>query len=88
MHRDGLRASYLGPCIARTQAGAARLIASVLAYDEGPWLWDLLPGNSAAVALATGFGFRLERSLVRMFRGTPLRGDESMLYAIAGFEFG
>ena len=88
MHRDGLRASYLGPCIARTQESAARLIASALAYDPGPWLWDLLPANPGAVELATGFGFQITRRLVRMYRGEPLREDESMIYAIAGFEFG
>lgn len=88
MHRDGLRASYLGPCVAHTRQRAAGLIASALGYDDGPWLWDLLPSNSDAVAVATGFGFRLQRRLTRMVRGAPFRDDESMIYAIAGFEFG
>src|SRR5277367_3832666 len=88
LHRDGLRASYLGPGVARTRESAERLIASTLALDPGTWYWDLFPGNSDAVAMANRFGFRLERKLVRMFRGAPLRGDESMIYAIAGFEFG
>jgi Acetyltransferase (GNAT) domain len=88
MHRDGRRASYLGPCVAGTREGAARLIASALACDDGPWLWDLLPANSSAVALATDFGFRVERRLTRMHRGGRLQDDESMIYAIAGFEFG
>jgi GNAT superfamily N-acetyltransferase len=88
MHRDGLGASYLGPCVARTHESATGLIASALACDDGRWIWDLLPTNSDAVALAGRFGFQLERRLIRMFRGAPLRGDESMIYAIAGFEFG
>jgi GNAT superfamily N-acetyltransferase len=88
MRRDGRRASYLGPCVARTREGAAGLIAAALACDDGRWLWDLLPANSSAVALATDFGFRVERRLTRMYRGARLQGDESMIYAIAGFEFG
>jgi GNAT superfamily N-acetyltransferase len=88
MRRDGLRASYLGPCVARSQESARRLIAFTLATREGAWLWDLLPANRGAVSLAEGFGFRLERQLVRMSRGAPLREDESMIYAISGFEFG
>jgi GNAT superfamily N-acetyltransferase len=86
--REGLRASYLGPCRARTQESARRLIATTLATSEGAWLWDLLPANRGAVSLAEDFGFRLDRQLVRMSRGAPLREDESMIYAISGFEFG
>jgi GNAT superfamily N-acetyltransferase len=88
MHRDGRRASYLGPCVARTRESAAGLITSALACDDGAWIWDLLPANSDAVALATDFGFRVERRLTRMYRGARLQDDESMIYAIAGFEFG
>jgi hypothetical protein len=53
-----------------------------------PWFWDLLPANAAAVELATEFGFAPVRRLVRMVRGERLRGDDTMVYAIAGFEFG
>jgi GNAT superfamily N-acetyltransferase len=88
MYRNGLRASYLGPCIARTAEDAARLIESALAYDSGPWFWDILPANVEAVKLATRFVFTLDRCLARMSRGAPLREDESRIYAIAGLEFG
>lgn len=88
MYRDGLHASYLGPCVARSRESAKRLIASALTCSEGGWIWDLLPSNSAAVTLATEFGFRIERRLVRMSRGTPLSETEATTYAIAGFEFG
>jgi len=87
-YRDGLRASYLGPCISHSSGSAKRLIASALASQRGPWLWDLLPSNPQALALALGFDFTVDRRLVRMSRGAPFRGDESMVYAIAGFEFG
>jgi hypothetical protein len=88
MHRNGLRASYLGPCVARTRDSAAVLIESALAHDNGPWFWDLLPANPAAMELATAFGFTIDRRLVRMSRGPVVREDESTIYAIAGFEFG
>jgi GNAT superfamily N-acetyltransferase len=88
MRRDGLRASYLGPCVARTQDSARRLIATALAAEKGPWLWDLIPGNRGAAALAASFGFRPERKLIRMSRGARFGGDDSIVYAIAGFEFG
>jgi GNAT superfamily N-acetyltransferase len=88
LYRNGLRASYLGPCVACTAEGAMRLIESTLAYDNGPWFWDILPANVHAANLATRFGFTLDRRLVRMSRGVPLREDESRIYAIAGFEFG
>jgi hypothetical protein len=52
------------------------------------WFWDLLPANKAAVALAEDFDFAPVRRLVRMVRGERLRGDDRMVYAIAGFEFG
>ncbi len=88
MHRDGLRAAYLGPCVAGSLDRAKRLIITTLAQEDGPWLWDLLPSNINAVSLATSLGFRIERRLVRMFRGASSRGDEQTIYAIAGFEFG
>lgn len=88
MYRDGLRASYLGPCVAYSRESAKQLITTTLAQEAGPWLWDLLSSNTDAVSLAASLGFRMERRLVRMFRGAPFRGDESTIYAIAGFEFG
>jgi GNAT superfamily N-acetyltransferase len=88
MRRKGTLATYLGPCVSRSPESARRLIASQLATEAGRWFWDLLPANSAAERLAREFGFRVERRLIRMFRGEPLRGDESSIYAIAGFEFG
>ena len=88
MHRDGLRATYLGPCVACSPERAKRLITTVLARVNGPLLWDLLPSNTDAVSLATSLGFRIDRRLVRMSRGAPFRENESTIYAIAGFEFG
>jgi GNAT superfamily N-acetyltransferase len=89
IHRPGARAHYLGPCVARNTATAYGLIAATLAKNtESTWYWDLLPSNPAAVALARDFGFEPARRLVRMVRGEPIRGEDSMVFAIAGFEAG
>ncbi len=88
MRRDGQRAAYLGPCVARTPQAAKRLIHAALRHTEGPCVWDLLPENANAVRLARKLGFTPERRLVRMFRGEPLRAKEGWIYALAGFELG
>ena len=89
LQRPGSRARYLGPCVARNTATAFALINAALsvAPDE-MWFWDLLPSNPSAVALARDFAFERVRRLVRMVRGEPIRGEDTMVYAIAGFEAG
>ena len=86
--RPGSRATYLGPFVAHNLMTASHLMEECLTHEEGPCFWDILPANHSAVALARETGFRLERSLVRMFRGAGFRHDSSMTYGIAGFEFG
>jgi GNAT superfamily N-acetyltransferase len=94
MARPGASAFSLGPCVARSPGAARDLISSVLAmHPGGPYYWDLLPANTQAVGLAREFGFTPARKLVRMVRrgveeATPLRFDESLVYAAAGFEYG
>jgi GNAT superfamily N-acetyltransferase len=86
--RPGVRAAYIGPCVAADSESARQLIVRCADADETRWFWDLLPANEHAVALATGFGFRVERRLMRMARGADARGKDAMIYAIAGFELG
>ena len=52
--------------------------------------WDILPQNSEALRIAQETGFQPVRKLVRMVRpaGTQFRHDDSLVYAIAGFEYG
>ena len=89
MCRPGANANHLGPCTARDRESASRVIRSVLATKPGePWLWDILPANEPAIALAKEFGFEPARCLKRMFWGQSSRGAEDMVYAIAGFEAG
>jgi GNAT superfamily N-acetyltransferase len=89
LHRAGVRAHYLGPCVADNAATAERLFRR--AIDEigaNRYFWDLLPANTAAVALAGKLGFTPVRRLSRMVRGPNPPRDESRNYAIAGFEWG
>lgn len=88
MSRPGARASFLGPCVARNPGAARRLVERCLAARDGIWFWDLLPSNCEAVQIASAFGFKPERKLVRMVKGQDARGNESMIYAGGGFEFG
>lgn len=88
-HRAGARANYLGPCIASRPDDAAALIRSALSTKpHEPWLWDILPIHERARMMAQELGFGPVRRLMRMYRGEDLRGDESIVYAIAGFEAG
>lgn len=88
LQRPGSRASYLGPCVARTPVAAERLIRRCLSQTNKPFFWDLLPENPGAVRLATNLGFHPDRRLTRMSRGKTLRDSSANVYAIAGFELG
>jgi GNAT superfamily N-acetyltransferase len=88
LQRPGHLATYLGPCVSASSEAAEQLIECCLAEREGPWFWDLFPGNSKAVAIAAERGFQPQRTLVRMYRGRELREPEQKIYAIAGFELG
>lgn len=86
--RPGCRASYVGPCVARTPEKARSLLQCRLGAGEQPWYWDVFPANAAAVSLATEMGFQVVRKLLRMVRGASQSGNDSMIYAAAGFEIG
>ena len=89
LHRPGIRAHYLGPCVADCPQTAERLFRR--AVDEigaEHYFWDLLPANSHAVALARQLDFGPVRRLTRMVLGPNPPCDESRIYAIAGFEWG
>ena len=94
MGRAGSRAAYFGPCISRSPEAARELLLWFLArHPQQAVYWDLLPGNRAAADLARDCGFSPVRRLVRMVRqGTPgarpFTHQDSMVYAIAGFEYG
>jgi GNAT superfamily N-acetyltransferase len=91
MGRPGSRARYFGPCVARSETAARRLLECFLSRHSGAMVyWDLLPGNAGAVRLAEAHGFQRLRSLARMARpaGAGLARKDEFVYAIAGFEYG
>lgn len=89
LRRPGLRARYLGPCVARDTASARAAIVSCLEAAPGePWYWDLLPRNAEAVALARGLGFVPARRLTRMVLGEIPQRRDDLVYAVAGLEYG
>lgn len=92
--RPGSKATYLGPCVARTPEAARSLLLSMARrHAFEPMFIDFLPGNPQAAALAKELGFERVRELVRMARpgvpGAPAhRRRDDYVYAIAGFEYG
>jgi GNAT superfamily N-acetyltransferase len=79
------RADRFGPCVSRSRDVAEQLAQWFLArHPNEELLWDLFPENN----LAESLGFALSRRLTRMTRGRALTGDNSLIYAGAGFEFG
>ena len=85
--RAGNVANYLGPCIAPNKDLAQVVIARAISTG-GSWYWDLLPCNTAAVELALALGFTPARRLRRMAMRKTLLGQNSFVFALAGFEFG
>ncbi len=94
LFRPGSKAAYFGPCVTASAETARELLASFLSRHAGQAaFWDILPHNASAAALAGEFGFSPVRRLVRMARpgvASPgaLPHNDSLVYAIAGFEYG
>ena len=87
--RPGRVSDYIGPCVARNREAAQRLIeARIRNSSVSSWFWDLIPQNRDAISLAPELGFKPQRRLLRMVRGKDLSGNDSLIYAIAGFELG
>jgi GNAT superfamily N-acetyltransferase len=89
MGRDGTQAAYFGPCVSRSPGAARDLLSAFLERRAGqPVYWDILASNPAAFDLARECGFARRRELLRMVRASALTQDVSLVFAIAGFEFG
>jgi GNAT superfamily N-acetyltransferase len=94
MARPGSEAHFIGPCVAQDVATARSLIEVLLGRHSGRNVfWDLLPENTAALRLARELGFECKRRLARMALGDvphldATRGDSSLQFATAGFEYG
>jgi GNAT superfamily N-acetyltransferase len=89
MARPGSKAVYFGPCVTRSADNAEYLLRWFLArHPQQRVYWDILQENRDATRLASQYGFHSVRQLTRMFRGPALPEDPSLVFAIAGFEYG
>ena len=94
MGRPGSKAAYFGPCVSRSVEAARDLLCWFLSqHPQEAVYWDLLPANAEALRLARDFGFQPLRKLVRMARrgvagADKFMHDDSLVFAIAGFEYG
>lgn len=89
MGRPGSKAAYFGPCVAGSAGAADRLLRWFLArHSNESVYWDILGTNREAARMASEYRFRPVRQLTRMFRGPVTRGDESLVWAIAGLAYG
>ena len=72
MLRQGSRAGYLGPMIARSTAVAEQLIHDLRLEQEANYLWDIPVHNQHGIDFAESLGFRAVRDLNRMWTGSRL----------------
>lgn len=93
MGRPGSKAAYFGPCVSRDGESVRRLLEWYLpAHAHETVYWDLLADHRAAARLARESGFHPLRKLTRMRLNlrddVPTGGDDALVYALAGFEYG
>ena len=90
--RPGRVAWQFGPCVVRS-AGAARqlLLACLAECADRVVFWDLCPDLADVCRLASEFGFKPARRLLRMRRGNcdlRLAQPSPLVCALASFEYG
>ncbi|MDX2152182.1 MAG: GNAT family N-acetyltransferase [Bryobacteraceae bacterium] len=86
MTRPGRLARFFGPCRAQREGDARRLVEWMLArHGSGDVYWDL---SEVGMGLASRYGFRPVRRLLRMRRGGVAQTADERVYAMAGFEYG
>jgi hypothetical protein len=87
--RPGTRAAQLGPLAARDEAAARALLADAATrYADRRVFIDVPLPNLAAVRAVEAMGLTVQRELVRMGRGQPVRERLDWLWASSGPEKG
>ena len=91
--REGARAFYLGPVVARTCAAAVPLLEALLmpngAATDPKVFWDIPNQNLASMTWARAHGFTPQRSLTRMYLGqNHAPGDPHLQFGITAPELG
>ncbi|MCC6365063.1 MAG: GNAT family N-acetyltransferase [Bryobacterales bacterium] len=92
MSRPGRLGRFFGPCVARDEETARRLLGAFLARHTGEsTAWDFCDENEGAARMAREAGYAPVRRLMRMYRGDAAGAGVAsgpMIYGLAGFEFG
>jgi GNAT superfamily N-acetyltransferase len=85
MLRDGVRADYIGPLVARDAPSAGALVQTLISsHPTREIFWDIPDANSAAVELAKKSSFEPQRPLQRMAIGRDEQpGNPLLQFAIA-----
>lgn len=86
--RPGTRATQIGPCLSRTAVGAT-LLSDAWSRLAGQTVFlDVPLDNQPAAALAESMGLTVQRRLLRMCRGEPIRDRVADIWASSGPEKG
>jgi GNAT superfamily N-acetyltransferase len=86
--RNGYKYTQIGPVVADTSDDAIQLVSAVLKNVSGPVILDVHDGSPFQQWL-TSIGFKEQRKLIRMFKGTNSHpGIPEKQFAILGPEFG
>ena len=90
MSRPGTNARYFGPCVAASLEDARALWEAFFAcFPNQPVFVDVPAPNTAARGPIESYGFQVRRTLLRMCRGpNDQPGDPSLVFGLAGFEYG
>jgi hypothetical protein len=86
--RPGARALYVGPCVARGDAGEGLLTDAWQRHTGEVVFIDVPDGNGAALAAVRAAGLAAQRPLMRMYRGVRVDDRPGALWASAGPEKG
>jgi GNAT superfamily N-acetyltransferase len=86
--RPGSAALQIGPCLATPTAGPALFMDAVHRFAGRYACIDIPTANVPARAMAETMGLRVQRHLLRMSRGEPVREDIEHLWASSGPEKG
>jgi GNAT superfamily N-acetyltransferase len=89
LSRQGRKATQVGPIIASDEAEALRLLDAMLDQLDGvEVVVDAVDGRPGFTAALLKAGFAVERPFTRMAKGAVPRGNDALLFAIAGPELG
>jgi ribosomal protein S18 acetylase RimI-like enzyme len=86
--REGTCARQIGPCLGTPEAGLPLMIDAASRYAGSRVYIDIPIQNQAAIDMAKGLGLSVQRRLVRMRRGQPVRERTDYIWASSGPELG